>query len=198
MSTSPGSSDSPSAAQNTSGGGASTDNDECKGGENSPTSPRLAATATESGSTATSPSLPSSSPTGSAASSASSSSSPAEGGETSPLPSSRENEPPLLPVRHAESAPTRTKLVFLLDVLTGSVRVLSLGKVPPQDQPAFDTRLGRSLAQLTSRVVTALRTASHAPQHPAVCSRELTNDTVLTGRSLPRLVNPAMPLAIVL
>jgi hypothetical protein len=107
--------------------------------------------------------------------------------------------------RIVETPPTRSILTILLDVVTGSVQVLSLSRMAPGCQPAFDSVGGvregtrtRTLSHLASAATTELRQAQHVPPHPALMHLELTNDAVLTGRSLSRLVNPALPLAIVI
>lgn len=130
-----------------------------------------------------------------------------------------------------ETPPTRSKLVLLLDVITGTVKVISLSKMAPNCQPAFDTTTAtagtsaagrrngstasghggrgggaaaaagggvRTIATLTSQVVTSMRSTLHIPPHPSMAPLELTNDAVITGRSLPRLVNPVLPTALVI
>lgn len=91
--------------------------------------------------------------------------------------------------------PVRSQLVVCLDVATGAIRVLRLGKLPPHQQPAFD----RGLPAITSQLVTQLR-ASLVPATslPGRLSRELSNDALLSGQSLKRLPHPNLPLAVVL
>lgn len=99
----------------------------------------------------------------------------------------------------ADTPLVRSKLVCGLDRVTGAAKVVSLAKLPPGVQPAFDGcgSQARTLSQLTSGVVNQLRQALQTPVAPHFVVRELTNDAVLAGKSLRQLVNPYLPVAFV-
>lgn len=103
-------------------------------------------------------------------------------------------------VRISEAPLIRSKVIYVIDLLspTGSVRVLSVNRMPPQYQPAFDRSTGRSLTSLTSHITTSLRQQNYIPSHPLQYPRELNNDPVLTGKSLSHIINPELPIAIVI
>jgi hypothetical protein len=103
----------------------------------------------------------------------------------------------------------RTKLLVGVDAVTGAARVVTVAKMAPAFQPAFDATTsvtgaslasgsaGRTLSQLTSATVTQLRQGLSVPLSIAHAPRELNNDAVIVGRSLERLLNPALPVALV-
>jgi len=95
-----------------------------------------------------------------------------------------------------EAAPTRSKITFFLDVLTGDARVLTLMRVPPSLQPGFDNDATSVISSITADLVTKQRSQMYIPPHPSAEPVELNNNAFLAGRSLSRLVNPRLPIAI--
>ena len=96
-----------------------------------------------------------------------------------------------------ETAPTRSKLTFLLDVITGNCRVLSLARVPQSQQPGFDNDSNSIISSIAADHVTKQRTQLWIPQHICAEPVELSNAAFLAGKSLTRLVNPKLPIALI-
>jgi len=96
-----------------------------------------------------------------------------------------------------EAAPTRSKITVLLDVLTGNARVLSLVRVPPSLQPGFDNDSTSVISSITADLVTKQRLQMFVPPHPSADPVELNNNALLVGKSLSRLVNPRLPIALI-
>ena len=101
--------------------------------------------------------------------------------------------------------PVRTLLFASIDTTSGAVRVLRLCKCAPAHQPAFDAARrrigGGGLTGITTDLVTDIRRAFlpalTGARQGLQLARELNNDAVLTGVSLPALMHPAIPLALV-
>lgn len=96
-----------------------------------------------------------------------------------------------------EAAPTRSKITVLLDVLTGNARVLSLVRVSPSLQPGFDNDSTSVISSITADLVTKQRLQMFVPPHPSADPVELNNNALLIGKSLSRLVNPRLPIALI-
>lgn len=94
------------------------------------------------------------------------------------------------PEQAQPSVHARIKLVFSIDLRTAEVRIRDLRRLPRQAQ-------GRRLAAVASQLVSLLRLRRCPLRRSSALPRELTNDAVLAGRSLPALLNPCLPLAIV-
>jgi hypothetical protein len=80
--------------------------------------------------------------------------------------------------------------------LTGDARVLTLMRVSPSLQPGFDNDATSVISSITADLVTKQRLQMYIPPHPSAEPVELNNNAFLAGRSLSRLVNPRLPIAI--
>lgn len=109
--------------------------------------------------------------------------------------------PPVTFVSDTEglSSPVRTRTLFIYDSLTGAVRVITVGKCPPSQQPGLDDLLRprRTLATLTASALAALRLEGPSPS-TLLSVRESTNEALLKRVSLKFLLNPILPSAVVL
>jgi len=104
----------------------------------------------------------------------------------------------------AHGPTVRAQLALVVRVCTGSASVLSHELLAPHLQPALDSaglhKGGslRTLSSITSAAVNELRARGGLLGGSTVLPRELTNDAVLAGASLTRLISPAGHVAIVL
>ena len=101
------------------------------------------------------------------------------------------------------SPAVRLQCVLCVDVHTGAARVLRLTKAPPQQQPAFVSRDGKTSTGALTGLTTAMVNTLRAVLRPAIVpgklmTREINNDAVLSGISLPKLSHPVLPVALVL
>jgi hypothetical protein len=69
--------------------------------------------------------------------------------------------------------------------------------VPQSQQPGFDNDSNSVISSITADHVTKQRTQLWIPQHICAEPVELSNAAFLAGKSLTRLVNPKLPIALI-
>ena len=96
------------------------------------------------------------------------------------------------------TSPVRTRLLLFYDLHTGAVRVVSCVKAQPLLQPGFDNQNGRTLASVTEGSLKFFREEGVYAGNPSGGVCVASNEPLLNGKSLSRIVSPSLPTAIVL